>query len=143
MSLQTWQKAVEDIPGLLSGEPSRNNALLLAALYNIQNNMPDAETEEPGIVEPKTAPENTTDNASDPEDRTDAGWLIQTAGEELSDAEMYYAKWISTDTPEYKEIALDEIRHFEILVKIIRGNDATMDVQGLMMRHNSLLAKLA
>jgi len=40
-------------------------------------------------------------------------------------------------------IALDEIRHFEILAKIMRNNDSTADIQGLMMRHNSLLAKLA
>jgi len=139
-----WDRLIQQcIPSLLSGEPSRNNALLLAALYNIRNNMPDAETEGPDMAEPEAAPESAADNVSEQKDKAGAEWLIQTAGEELSDADMYYAKWISTDTPEYKEIALDEIRHFEILVKIIRDNDASTDIQGLMMRHNSLLAKLA
>jgi len=139
--MQRWQGAIKDIPSLLSGEPSRNNALLLAALYNIRDHMPDVEALD--AAEPGAAPEIAAGSASEPKDSTDADWLIQTAGEELSDAEMYYDKWTDTGMSEYKGIALDEIRHFEILAKIIRNNDSTADIQGLMMRHNSLLAKLA
>ena len=94
-------------------------------------------------MEPEAAPEIATDSASEPKDGASAGWLIQAASEELADAEMYYSKWTATGMSEYKGIALDEIRHFEILAKIIRNNDSTADIQGLMMRHNSLLAKLA
>lgn len=74
----------------------------------------------------------------------EAHLYVQYINDELNDAAKYHELWLKTGDDQFKEIAMDEVKHSEILIKLAReiGMVPEAELQSLIMWHHSLLAKL-
>jgi len=72
-----------------------------------------------------------------------AGILLDYMADELADAEKYLKLWHETGSKDFKEIAKQELSHFEILAKYARTIEPNIDLNPYMVHHNALLAKLS
>lgn len=68
--------------------------------------------------------------------------LTEYMEDELQDAEKYLKLWHETSDKDFKDIAKQELSHFEILAKHARTIDPNIDLNPYMVHHNALLARL-
>lgn len=131
MSLESWKSSLREIPDLISGEPSRENALLLAALYTLESCFPAQN--KVGCL-----------TAENPAQDENGGAVGNYANDELSDAERYLKLWRETKDDELKTIAQDELRHAEYWIRKAREGKLVpeTELQDAITWHNALLAKM-
>jgi len=70
------------------------------------------------------------------------GVLLDYMADELADSERYIKLWQQTGNKDFKEIAKQELSHFEILAKYARTVEPNIDLNPYMVHHNALLARL-
>ena len=70
------------------------------------------------------------------------GVLLDYMADELADSERYIKLWQQTGNADFKGVANDELRHFQILAKYARTVEPNIDLNPYMVRHNALLARL-
>lgn len=137
MSLDKWHSGLDEIASLIAADPSKDKAMLLAALYTIQPHLEAqwraAQTKQETSIE------------GQPEAKTTHGQLyLDYIQAELNDAEKYQKLWIETKDDQFKEMARDELRHSEYLIKLVREDDSISEaeLQDVLVFHNALLARL-
>lgn len=119
--ISDWKKAVEeDIPKLESGKPTVQNALLLAALYELREEMKDLPEE----------PEN--ENLTDIMD-------------EIEGSTHYLELFRETRRPEYREMAKQELSHAGTLIEFAHEDGTLSDeeLRAVKTRHAAVLARLS
>ena len=70
-------------------------------------------------------------------------WLAKNIKEELSDAEKYFEAWKETDDVRFLTLSKDELRHSEILIKMVRESGCVCGkrLKELITLHDIILAK--
>lgn len=135
--MKQWQKNAKDTYKALKdidpAKATRQQFILFAACVALQGHMPSLDETV------RTQPESATHGKN--EGLTTI--LLDYMNEELSDSEKYIALWRDTGNKDFKEIAKQEISHFEILAKYAQSAEPGIDLQSYVMHHNTLLAKLA
>lgn len=132
----TWQEvAAENYDHLKDIPPekaTRDQFTLYAACVALQGHKePQDESIQP---EPKTAAQVENEAAE--------SILTEYLAEELADAEKYLKLWHETGNADFKDIARDELHHFELLAKHARSVDSSIDFSSYTVQHGALLAKL-
>lgn len=139
MSLDIWQSEVTDyIPKILESDVTEKNAQLLASLFILKQHF-DKMDEQSTMTDEKTSQIGEYEVTDDEDYKI---WLLDNIKEELNASEMYLDKFRKTQIEDFKKIAFDEVRHAEILLKIIKEKYPDVDIQELKVWHNSLLARL-
>lgn len=139
MSLEIWKTEINSfIPKLLEGEVNEDNATLLASLLVLKQHFGSMHEESPAFSR-ETAE---TSNYEISENESGNQWLIDSINDELSDSMKYYDKYIETNMDDYRTMSRDELRHFEMLVKIAADKNIDLDIAEQTLLHNSMLAKL-
>lgn len=77
-------------------------------------------------------------------DKPQAQLFLDYIGDELSDADKYLSLWNEMGDEQFREMARDEIRHSENLIRIVRQGGTVDDpgLQDMLTHHNVLLARL-
>ena len=113
MSVEAWKKDIESyIPTLINSEVNEDRAILLNALICLRSYFYSAD-------DASTKNEYKTSQIKEHVFTiTSNDFLYASMTEEINDSQKYYEKFIETGNKEYKTLALSELKHFEILVKI-------------------------
>jgi len=85
----------------------------------------------------------TPETAAQGENEGAGGILLDYMADELADAEKYLKLWHETGNKDFKEIAKQELSHFETLAKYARTVERNIDLSPYMVHHNALMAKLS
>ena len=85
----------------------------------------------------------TPETAAQGENEGAVGVLLDYMADELADSEKYIKLWQRTGNKDFKEIAKQELSHFEILAKYARTVEPNIDLNPYMVHHNALMAKLS
>lgn len=129
MSAEQWKQAItEGIPELEAGEPNRDKALLLHALLGLRRHF-ELQGETPETAS-QDQPEAIQIN------------LSEYMEDELVDAEKYLKLWRDTGNADFKDIAKQELAHFEMIAKYVKSVNSGIDLNPYIVHHNALLAKL-
>lgn len=134
MGLEKWKIEIDEyIPKLLDSEVNEKNSNLLASLVTLQNYIKrvgfSSETSS------KSDDDAISSNLSE-------GWLVRQIDGELNDADGYYNIYASTKDKTFKNIALDELRHMESLIKILKKSYPEHNIDEMKIMHHAMLAKL-
>jgi len=84
----------------------------------------------------------TPETAAQGENEGAGGVLLDYMADELADSERYIKLWRQTSNKDFREIAKQELSHFEILAKYARTVEPNIDLNPYMVHHNALLARL-
>lgn len=75
---------------------------------------------------------------------TQEDWLINSINEELNFAERYYSEWIDTKNRDFRQMALDSLRHAEVQIRLaISAGVSEEEFKSIRVIQQSLLAKIA
>lgn len=139
MSLELWKNEVTDyIPKIIDSDVTEKNAQLLASLFVLKQHF-DKMDKESIVIDEKTSQIGEYEVTDDEDYKT---WLLDNIKEELNASEMYLNKFRETKVNDFKDIAMQELKHSEILLRIIKEKYPNADIQELKIWHHAILAKI-
>ncbi|MDR2559791.1 MAG: hypothetical protein LBC86_09685 [Oscillospiraceae bacterium] len=132
----------DKINRLLKQKLDESTAPLLSALYVILANAPEPTHEHLAHSQMHF---DKVDGLSNPVVKY-VDWLITSINDEIRTSDKYHKKWIETQNPMFDELARDELRHSEKLIRIAKEQDLsgcdTEKLNELIVFHDVMVAKL-